>query len=154
MPEKRGVIRNVARKQQINNFEGLLRGRNITPTDIDGFIDYGGHAFIYFEGKLMDTEIETGQKRALEAAVSSHWKAGHPSMALIYWHCIPADQQIPVAHQFIRGIYCLQLIPGLCEKRFNGSWWWFPTSKALSVQKAMDLFENHFNVFSFHNHSA
>ena len=37
--EQRGVILNPARMQQIVSFEGMKYG-TITPTDIDGFIEY------------------------------------------------------------------------------------------------------------------
>jgi hypothetical protein len=42
----RGVIQNVGRKQQINDFSELRFG-NITPTDMDGCIEYKDKAYIF-----------------------------------------------------------------------------------------------------------
>lgn len=57
----KGVIQNVARKQQINDFSGLQFG-NITPTDIDGIIEYKNTSYIIIEVKYMDTPLPYGQK--------------------------------------------------------------------------------------------
>ncbi len=66
MSDSRGTIAYHDRAQQINDFHGLLRKRNITPTDIDGMIDYNGKAFIFFEGKYGDKEMDYGQRLAFE----------------------------------------------------------------------------------------
>jgi hypothetical protein len=107
MYEERGVIKNKGRGKQINNFVGLKRQRNITPTDIDGFIDYAGNAFIYFEGKVSGNELPYGQKLALQAAVKSHWKAGNPCIAIIYEHDVPEHLEIMVHECTVKNLYCL-----------------------------------------------
>lgn len=48
----RGEIKFIDRYKQLISYEGLERHRKITPTDIDGVIDYNGNAFIFLEGKL------------------------------------------------------------------------------------------------------
>ena len=45
---ERGVIHNRERGAQIRDYSGLRFG-NITPTDIDGFMDFGGRVFVVFE---------------------------------------------------------------------------------------------------------
>lgn len=153
MSEERGVIRNKIRGKQLNSFKGMIRKRNITPTDIDGFIDYAGAAFIYLEGKLENAEFIEGQKRALMAAVLSHWKAGHPSMALLYEHNIPATEEIPVGWQFVKGVFCLKQIPGLMRVPHRDGVplyplkeCWFYTQTKTNVLEAIEIFENHFRV--------
>jgi len=44
----------------------MQRRRGIIPTDIDGFIDYGGKVFVYFEAKLIGAPVRRGQRLALE----------------------------------------------------------------------------------------
>lgn len=147
MLAERGVIQNAERSQQINCFKDLLRQRNITPTDIDGLIDYGAKAFVYLEGKLVGKKATQGQIRALEAVISSHWKAGHPSMALIYEHDIPVTERIPVAFMFVRGIYTKKPIPFLTGLKYKNTDWYFPQSEARKVVTALDNFESHFRVW-------
>jgi hypothetical protein len=144
MPAQNGVIRNKARASQIFNFSGLIRRRNITPTDIDGLIDYSGRAFIYFEGKVENNRLQIGQKSALEAVVNSHWKANCPSAALIFWHNIPSDCEVFVHTQFVVGVYCKQQIRCLCGLRIEGSDWWHPQTKAITMLQAVERFEEHF----------
>jgi len=45
----RGTIRNATSALQLRDYSGLCWDR-ITPTDIDGLIDFGGRAFVLFEG--------------------------------------------------------------------------------------------------------
>ena len=55
-----GDIRYRDRGRQIISYSKLMRHRGITPTDIDGFIDYGGNGFILMEAKIYKKEIEYG----------------------------------------------------------------------------------------------
>ena len=59
---ERGKIKHECRAQQINDFSGILRRRNITPTDIDGAYDLSGRAFIFLEGKYSRKFMDYGQK--------------------------------------------------------------------------------------------
>ena len=65
---ERGVINNIQRAQQINDFSNLLYGK-ITPTDIDGMIEYRGKLYIFFEIKYKDKDMPFGQRLALERLV-------------------------------------------------------------------------------------
>jgi hypothetical protein len=62
---ERGVIRNRAAAQQIKDFSGLRYGK-ITPTDIDGFIDFGDRLFVLIEGKFNGAILSGGQMLALQ----------------------------------------------------------------------------------------
>jgi hypothetical protein len=153
MPAQRGVIRNINRAMQLNNFKDLLRkspmskNMTITPTDIDGLIDYNGVAFVYMEGKLMGKQTEEGQRLAIENVVNSHHKAGHAAMGLIYEHNIPSNEQIYVAYCFVRGIYCGRRIRNLCGDPYNGKWWW-PKLKDIKVIDALEAFEIEFQIYN------
>lgn len=89
-------INHEERFKQIHNLTGIIRMRGISPTDLDGVIDYGGRAFIYLEGKVLGNEPSKGQRMALENLVKSHWKAGHPSIAILYVHTTQPEEQVMV----------------------------------------------------------
>ena len=59
----RGVINHRERARQINDFRNLLYG-SITPTDIDGCIEYQNKAYILIEIKYNDALMSRGQELA------------------------------------------------------------------------------------------
>jgi len=77
------IFRNRAR--QIKDFSGLLFG-NITPTDIDGLIEYHGRAYVIIELKFNDRQVPFGQKLALERLTDDLEKAGKQSLCIIAKH--------------------------------------------------------------------
>lgn len=101
----RGKIRFVDRYKQLISYEGMMRRRKITPTDIDGMIDYNGICFVYIEGKHRDAPMEYGQQKAIEHMVDSHVKAGHPSCAIVFRHDCDADTIIMAKDQYVDKIY-------------------------------------------------
>lgn len=137
MYEERGVIKNRSRQKQIHDFSGLKRLRNITPTDIDGLLDYNGKNFIYLEGKVYGNEMFYGQKLALENAVKSHCEAGHPSIAIIYEHWIPPNKDVNVAECIASKVY---------SKRDNGNYEWQSTQGEWTVLELIDAFEKLYKI--------
>lgn len=89
---ERGQIENRDRARQINDFSGLKYGK-ITPTDIDGFIDFGDFVFIWFELKHGDTEMRYGQQLALERQCNAAKVAGKHAFVLVASHDVvdPAE---------------------------------------------------------------
>jgi hypothetical protein len=81
----RGVIRNRAFGSQIIDFSGLRWG-NITPTDIDGMIDFGNKLFVYMEFKYGDADMPDGQRIALERQADADEAAGIPAYVLLGKH--------------------------------------------------------------------
>ena len=65
----RGEIKHKDRARQLLMFSGMIRRRGITPTDLDGIIDYNGKAFVLLEGKFHGAPFLKGQKLALENIV-------------------------------------------------------------------------------------
>lgn len=61
---ERGKIRNKDYASTIRDFSGLRFG-NITPTDIDGYIEYKDKAFIFIESKYNESKLPYGQELAL-----------------------------------------------------------------------------------------
>lgn len=79
---KRGAIYNRQRASQLIDFSGLRFG-NITPTDIDGLIDFGNRAFVLLEYKRGDNEMPYGQRLALQRVADRKDK---PTFVLVGQH--------------------------------------------------------------------
>ena len=98
---QRGQIISRNRARQIKDFSGLLFG-NITPTDIDGLIEYHGKAYVVIELKLSGTPVRYGQKLALERLVDDLRTAGRPSLCIIAEHdIVDTEDAIDVANAIV-----------------------------------------------------
>jgi hypothetical protein len=99
---ERGMIYSKTRKQQINDFSGLVYGK-ITPTDIDGCIEYHNRLWVFFEVKMSGVGVPFGQRLALERLVIDTSSGGKKSIALVIDHDInDVEQSIPVADCYVR----------------------------------------------------
>ena len=88
---ERGVIRNRDMAMHIRDFSGLRFG-NITPTDIDGFLEFGGRLFVFIEGKRPGAPCPGGQMRAFASAVDAlHLPPRRYATAIIVDHSTSAD---------------------------------------------------------------
>jgi len=129
----RGSIKWPERYKQLISYEGLERHRHITPTDIDGMIDYNGNAFLYFEckhgGKYNEEGLDYGQKRALENIINSHIKANKISMVIVFIHYCAANEIIMAKEQSVVEIY------------WQGRW--SKTDPFWNVLDAINWFENY-----------
>jgi len=107
MQNDRGGIHSSDRARQLKDYSNLRFG-NITPTDIDGLIEYQGKGFIIIELKLNDNPIPYGQKLALERLTDDLAK---PAICIIVTHNIDdVTQDIDVGN-------CV-----VTEYRFKGGW--------------------------------
>ena len=114
----KGAIQYESRYKQLIDFSGLVRHRGISPTDIDGFIDYGGNAFIYMDAKLYGKELSVGQRIAYQNLVKSHGIAKKPTCAIIWRHNVPQDQHIMAHEKYVDEFYCNMSIK-LGEENIN-----------------------------------
>lgn len=80
--ENRGKIFFEDRARQLNDFSGL-RFDNITPTDIDGLMEYHDRGFTLLEGKYREAELPFGQRLALERLIK---KLIGPAILIVYRH--------------------------------------------------------------------
>lgn len=107
---ERGVIRNRKFAQQLRDFSGLRFGR-ITPTDIDGFMDFGDRLFVVLEGKHQGSPLHYGQRLALERLVDAcHCPPRRVAVALILEHTESADEDVDFGVSLVRAM------------RWNGAW--------------------------------
>jgi hypothetical protein len=100
-PCERGAVRNREAAEQGRDFTGLRFG-TISPTDIDGFIDFGNQCFVLIETKHVGADLPKGQRLALERLVDACEDAGKRSLLIIAGHETPFDEQIDVARCLVR----------------------------------------------------
>lgn len=107
--ENRGKIRDRECAKQLKDFSGLRFGK-ITPTDIDGFVDFQNKAFVIFEIKHGTTAMPYGQRLGYERLADACEKSGIRTLVILAHHNIQAPQDIDVA------ILPVTLV------RFQGKW--------------------------------
>lgn len=109
---ERGVIRNREYAKQLKDFSGLRYGK-ITPTDIDGFLDFGDRLFVVVEGKHAGSAIQTGQRLALERLVDAcHCPPRRIAVCFIVDHYGgDSDEDVDYASCIVRTV------------RWNSKWW-------------------------------
>lgn len=124
-----GSIKFKQRYKQLNDFSGILRRRGITPTDIDGVIDYNGKAFFFLEGKHEDAQMPNGQKIALQNIVDAIQETGREAILVLYTHSHSPDQIVDVALQVVTMFYY--------KKQWNK-----PKKQQTTVLYAVEAFES------------
>ena len=94
----RGEIENKNRARQLRDFTGLTFGK-ITPTDIDGFVEFWDRLFVWIEAKVAGTELPYGQRLALERVCDAiqNKQNGKTAAVLILRHETTPDQDIDFA---------------------------------------------------------
>lgn len=126
---ERGVIRNREFAQQIKDFSGLRFG-NITPTDIDGFMDFGDRLFIVIEGKHSGSPMHYGQRLAIERLVDAcHCPPRRISTAIIVDHYEKSSADVDYAKTTVRSY------------RWNGKWM-NPLKRGMLLREAVDRFKS------------
>lgn len=95
MSTERGQIEFRARAAQLRDYSGFNLPRKITPTDIDGFIEFNGQLFVFFELKHSGApEMTWGQRTALERLCDSVQSEKTESVLFIAQHSHPAQEDI------------------------------------------------------------
>lgn len=106
----RGAVHFPERNLQHTDWSGVRYGC-ITPTDIDGLIEYHNEVFIFYEIKTNGVKLPEGQKRALVNIVDALKSAGKVAVLFKCEHNTDVHEQIDAANTIVTGIYL-----------GNGSW--------------------------------
>lgn len=119
-------IKNHDRASQVIDFSGLCY-KNITPTDIDGAMEYRNRAFALFEMKLEGAPLPQGQTLFLTRLTDALCRAGKEAALFICRHTVKDPKQDVVAEKtwvekiYYRGkwaVYPKGLTLGDCIKRW------------------------------------
>jgi hypothetical protein len=86
----RGAIYNRQYASQIRDYTGLQYG-NITPTDIDGFVEFHDRLFVFIELKHKGAQMPRGQRVALERLSDAVDETGRTSLLLVGEHDTKGD---------------------------------------------------------------
>lgn len=123
---ERGAICNRQLAMQIRDFTGLRFGK-ITPTDIDGFLEFGDRLFVFIEGKRTGAPLSFGQALALARLTDAcHCPPRRFAVAIIVDHP-PSEEDIDYATATVRSY------------RWGGEWR-NPMQKAVTLRAAIDRF--------------
>lgn len=102
---ERGAVRNHARKRQCVDYSGMRFGK-ITPTDLDGLIEYHNESFALMELKHRGADLEYGQRTALVRMVDAITRSGKRAALFVASHQIDdPGQDIPADRCSIRAVY-------------------------------------------------
>ncbi len=101
------IIKHRGNMSQIRNFSGLHFG-SITPTDIDGHIEYHNLCHIFIELKYKGAELPKGQRIALERLCDDI--KDKPAIALLASHQNSVGEDIDVSKAIVT------------EIRWRGAW--------------------------------
>ena len=130
----RGVISHRARAKQLNDFRNLRFERNITPTDIDGFLDFDNKLFVWFELKYRDAgTFGTGQRKALERMCDAAVASGRRAFVILAVHQVEdTNEDVDVAICIVHSIYYHQ----------GGKGKWHPQPGEPTVKESIDKMFN------------
>lgn len=116
---ERGVIQHRERARQLVSFAELRIGDAITPTDIDGLIEYHDKAFFLFELKHADAAVPHGQMLALERLCDAAAAARPMTILAIARHETPLYEDVDASRAIVERI------------RYQGKWHETRTSPTL-----------------------
>lgn len=102
MQTTRGKIRDEEKAKQLRDYSGLCFG-TITPTDIDGLIEYHNIGYVIMELKYGNSQLDAGQELALKRLTDDLATSGKNTICIIASHETKPEFPIDVANtQVIR----------------------------------------------------
>jgi hypothetical protein len=127
---ERGIIRNEKQAQVLRDFSGLRFERGITPTDIDGFVEFADDVYVLIESKYTGSSLGGGQRKALERLTDciSHMRN---SILIVCNHGVNPEtgQKIDV---------------GACiVQEYRTTKKWHKPTTEITVRRLIDLYRKH-----------
>lgn len=102
---ERGKIENRNIARQIIDFSGIQYGK-ITPTDIDGLIEYHDKAIVLLEFKYDGSQVPKGQKLALERMCDCFRRENKEAAVLVCEHYVKDwHEDIIARNAIVREVY-------------------------------------------------
>src|SRR3990172_8097753 len=109
MQVSRGDVHTPGRYSQLRDYSGLVFG-NITPTDVDGLIEFHNKGYVILELKHEQNTLPYGQKLALERLTDDLALCGKKVICIISTHKTKVEDKIDAA------------ITTVLKFRYNRSW--------------------------------
>ena len=135
MHNNRGSIINKDVARQLREYKGIRYG-NITPTDIDGFIEYHNNAYIFIELKLGNAVMSSGQRLAFER-LTDDLEYRKPTLFIIASHnAYDPNEDIDAANAYVT------------EYRFKREWLKFSPESLITTKEIIDLFLDNLEIES------
>lgn len=126
----RGKIRNRDFNQQVD-FSGLIWNK-ITPTDIDGFVEFGDKLYIFIELKYGDAVCPRGQALALERVCNRIQSSGVPCYVILAKHNTPQNSDIVASNSIVSKVY-------YCGK-------WYTPDELITLAQIIERLRTRFNI--------
>jgi hypothetical protein len=112
----RGKEYNPRRARQAKDYSGLCYGR-ITPTDIDGIIEFSNRLFVFLEYKGSGSPLATGQRLCIQRMVDAIQSQTKTAVAILADHWEHIGDDIDCANAEVRSIYYLGVWHQMDEKQ-------------------------------------
>ena len=120
---ERGKIEYKNRGKQLVDYSGLRYG-NKTPTDVDGYLDFGGKCAVVLEFKLKGKDVPVGQRIALETFADG--VCFFPVLVIV------ADHSVYDSKEEIKADSCI------VREYYDGVW--HPSERTITVRQFVDQF--------------
>ncbi len=130
---KRDEVKNENAFKQRILFRNLIRQDKITPTDIDGLIDYKGNAFVFIEGKKGNKDMPYGQELAYKNLIHALDGNGKFAICILFKHNTPNNKNIVAHDKEVDSIY-------MYSEELE-IWQWKVPDRKITVLEAIDTFE-------------
>lgn len=127
MSVDRGKMYNYERYTQVKDFSGLVFERNISPTDIDGLLDFGNEIFVFIELKCKGGGMTYGQQLAFTRLVDNMEKAGKEAVLIVASHNTDKNEEIDCKN-------------ALVTTRYRKGEWTFPLNTGRTLRNDIDKF--------------
>ncbi len=121
---ERGKITFRDRALQVRDYSGLQFERNITPSDIDGAVDFDGRCFVFIELKLSGAPFPYGQRLLYERICDRMTTIQTTCAVIVAEHSTPISEEINCAAASVISI------------RWNGKW--YTPKNHLNVRGAIE----------------
>lgn len=102
--ENRGKVQYESRAKQYIRFERLRYG-NITPTDIDGYMEYHDAGFVFYEAKYENAKMSPGQEKSYTRLCDALQSAGKVAILMLCEHDTQADNDVWLYSCVVREYY-------------------------------------------------
>lgn len=127
--EYRGKYNHNDLGRQLLRFDGLEFDNNITPMDVDAYIEYHDNKRVLIEVKMKGVKMLWGQRIALERMCNDFTRAHKDAIVLVAEHTeFDKSHDIQLADCVIRELYYGK------ERR------WRPPKKMMTVEQFLRLF--------------